>query len=99
MENVGILYGHLVHTFLGHMVIRWSFGVFFPFWYITYTKESGNPEFQDETRAKLWAVPGAAEVHVQAAVRGSLAFHAAGLVAAGVAGLENKNKWIYLSLN
>jgi hypothetical protein len=54
MENVGILYGHLVHTFLGHMVIRWSFGVFFPFWYITYTKESGNPEFQDETRAKLW---------------------------------------------
>jgi hypothetical protein len=44
-------------------------------------------------------VPGAAEVHVQAAVRGSLAFHAAGLVAAGVAGLENKNKWIYLSLN
>jgi hypothetical protein len=45
MEDVGILYGHLVY-FAAPWFILWLFGNFFTFWYIVNKNKSGNPALQ-----------------------------------------------------
>jgi hypothetical protein len=40
MEDVGIFNGHLVYS-TTIWYILWSFGIFFPFWYVV--PKSGNP--------------------------------------------------------
>jgi hypothetical protein len=34
MENVGILYGHLVYILYHCLIFLWPFGIFFSFWYV-----------------------------------------------------------------
>jgi hypothetical protein len=42
LEDVGTLYGHLVH-FTSIRYIWWSFGIFFPLFGMLYQEKSGNP--------------------------------------------------------
>jgi hypothetical protein len=61
MEDVGIIYGHLVYfaaiSYL--MWILWSFHIFFPRFGILYREKSGNPEldWKPSVRADLWLEP------------------------------------------